>query len=342
MRKVIGCLMAVLCAGVGGYLASGGGEDDRSEAWCRWHLEVIQAQLTDLKTLLVEYRNAHGRYPTNDEGLAVLDNFDARFVVRCPRALPSRDLPPLHALFSTYRGKVREWLSEFRREHGRAPRNQEELEEAGPGLLLETPGIADPNDLIQIELAIGKGDKLFLLSPAGVLSPWQVPYVYENRKGLDPKLFADSPANRDPKGRYSVRVHDGIYVYSVGGELYVQDERQLWWERTRPRLVGVALLAAAVALAVFVVRGKAIVLGLLAVAGPGALGFAVGTGHYLTCYIMSPLFYRRNSQMVARQKELLGKYRDRGVITRATYDRAMSAIERGAASQPATADGNSP
>jgi hypothetical protein len=49
---------------------------------------------------------------------------------------------------------------------------------------------------------------------------------------------------------------------------------------------------------------------------------------YATCYVMRSLFYRRDAQMVAQQKELLEKYRSRGLIAEATFRKAVAALEK--------------
>lgn len=46
---------------------------------------------------------------------------------------------------------------------------------------------------------------------------WGIPYIYENRAGLDKKIFKDSPVKYDTRHRYSVKVDEDVYFYSVGG-----------------------------------------------------------------------------------------------------------------------------
>ena len=79
MRKVVFVVLIVALGGIGAWLVAGYGRDDRGQWWLRSHLEIVQDQLADLKDHLQAYREAHGRYPTNDEGLATLDNFESRF-----------------------------------------------------------------------------------------------------------------------------------------------------------------------------------------------------------------------------------------------------------------------
>jgi hypothetical protein len=45
---------------------------------------------------------------------------------------------------------------------------------------------------------------------------WGIPFIYENRRGFSGKDFAYSGATKDQKRIYSIRVDDGIYVWSLG------------------------------------------------------------------------------------------------------------------------------
>jgi hypothetical protein len=62
---------------------------------------------------------------------------------------------------------------------------------------------------------------------------------------------------------------------------------------------------------------------------------AVTAGGY-TCYQMSPFFSYRDPATIAAQQKLLAKYRDAGVITDATYRRALAVASGQVASQPST------
>jgi hypothetical protein len=54
-----------------------------------------------------------------------------------------------------------------------------------------------------------------------------------------------------------------------------------------------------------------------------------------TCYQMSPFFSHRDPATIAAQQELLAKYRDAGVITDATYRRALNAANPAPPTGPA-------
>ena len=75
-------LAAILALGIaGGLLVWWPFHDDRSISWIRCHLDIVQSQLHGLAGQLQEYRKAHGQYPSNDEGLGVLTNFESRLTL---------------------------------------------------------------------------------------------------------------------------------------------------------------------------------------------------------------------------------------------------------------------
>ena len=100
MRRTVYLAIIVLGATSGAYLIAGYGQDDRGQWWLRSHLTIIRDQLDGLRNHLRRHKEAHGRYPTNDDGLAVLDNFEARFTVYFYRD-PAE---PLDSLRSLHRG----------------------------------------------------------------------------------------------------------------------------------------------------------------------------------------------------------------------------------------------
>ncbi len=344
MGKATYLIAIVFTAALGAFLAAGYGEDDRGRWWVRKHLEVIQDQLAGLKKQLQSYKASHGHYPTNDEGLAALDNYEARFVVTF---YDDTDGPVewrrgfYRGNFSGYWWKVsRRSIGEYRQQHGHVPRNAKEFRFTRVGMLLEPPR-CQGFTAVPMEIAIGADDNIFLMSPAGVLSPWLTPYGYENRNGIEPSKFNDSPANSDSQGRYSVVVDDGVFLYSTGGQVYAEQLHKMWWEDNWPRFFGGALLLVAVSLVVITIRSSkmAAITGVAALLVSGGAGGLMGGFSHTTCYIMMPLFHRRDAEMVVRQKHLLDKYHLNGVIGDKTYQRAISAIERGPSTRPADAPG---
>lgn len=344
MLKTLRFALIIVNGAFGAFLLAGYGSDDRDRWWLRSHLKAIQPQLAVLKTHLRAYRDAHGRYPANDEGLGVLDNFEARFEVplyrrtgAAPEYLPQFGYD---AFGRDGWQHLRMAMQLHRGTHGRAPRSMAELRPIDGRLMLDDVETAQARgyERIVMGLAIGKGGEPFLISSAGVLSPWHVPYVYENRRGCDASAFAGSPAERDKGRRYSVEVDDGVYVYSVGGEVYAGRLWVRWWEDMRLRLVGGGMAAVALGVAVWPLRRqKRWFRRAAAATGLGAMAAgALVTGMFqATCYIMSPISSYRDPAIVARQKQLLDRYREAGVIGEAAYRRALRAHEPApAATQP--------
>ena len=345
-RRVTLCLLWILpTASVGGYLAAGYGKDDRGRAWRQSHLQVVRRQLGGLRDALHAHRAACGRYPTNDEGLAGLDELGSRFPISLwrPAGSDPENIPKLGARWG---GGVWEldWrmLRMHRAIHGRPPGSAEELREFYG--LLSPPSAGLPSgEVLELEAAIDGQDNLFLIAPSGVLSPWLLPYVYENRRGLPGSAFADSPVNRDPQRRYSVEVDDGIYLSSVGAELYAAEVDELWWADVRLRILGWVLIALAALPVVLLYRSR------LAMASAGAAlalsatgGAGLGAMSHITCYIMSELFSRRDPRMVSRRIALLDRYHAAGILNDASYEKALLAVTMKPASRPGSAPASQP
>ena len=332
-------LILLLCA-AGGFLLLWPFEDDRSLYWYRSHLEIIDSQLQGLKELLQDYKSRHGRYPTNDEGLATLDNFESRFTLTY--YIDSKSVRPLESSGFTGVGTNRFWwqnsresLLEYRNQHGKMPQNAEEFRETHlSGFLFDE----EEEDMLNVrrikkEIGIDRHGNVFLFDRSGILSPWLLPYNYENRVGSKPQAFEGSLADGNRWG-YSIQVDDGVFISSVGGYLYTGKLNELWWERYGPRFPGGLLIAIGFTLAILGFRKKRSFRPLWAIVAVIA-GFFVGVHmiHRVTCYIMSNLFSHRSPEMVAMQRDLLEKYRNNGVISEETYRRAVSAVERDAAQQ---------
>ncbi len=327
LRLALALLIVLAGAGLIVYLATPALET-RGEDWRRRHVQTLRVGLDDVRDLLLDYHKTHGRYPTNDEGLAALDNYESRFTVTAWRykhgssdELPltgvfeERAFPALHGLA----------LSDFRRTHGRAPKNADEFRSAflvlGSSL---QPSERDEYEPVEVEIAITSSDGVFMVSPAGLLSPLQIPYMYENRNGLDASLFADSPVGRDSDGRYSVHVDKGVYVYSVGGLHYAELIDKSRARRVRIALLLAALLVASTALLIWAARVKGGIIALAAMLGIGSLGYFASQ---VSCYVMSSLFRYRDPKIVVRQKELLEKQHASGIISDQTYERVLASLE---------------
>jgi len=339
MRRKVYFVVMILTVGPGAYVVAGYGNNDVGRRRIERLLDTIGEQLDGLKMQLGKHRQTHGRYPTNDEGLAILDNFDARFTVTVRRG--PKDSPSDPRMF--YRTYGRHWwlsarqtISVYRDEHGRPPKDAAEFDKLF-GSTERGPADKGGLETVPIELAISEGDDIFFLDQAGVLSPWFVPYVYENRNGLDQARFEGSPADMDAANRYSARVDEGVYVSSIGGQFCANKLAHLEWENDLHLFVGGGLLLVAVVFLVLAIRTswRPVMTGAAAVL---VAGVGLGTGGLrVTCYITSPPFSYRDREMVAQRIELLDKYHSKGVIGDKAYKRALSVLGRGPASQPASA-----
>jgi hypothetical protein len=310
--------------------------------WREDHLTVIQEQMAQLKELTLEYGKAHGRYPTNDEGLAALDTFISRFNITLYRATDSNGLfvydscrPPLGFL-----SHLKIFAEVLRKEPGHLPAPGQAAPRFMPNLFSEEPKKPErPYQAFAAELAVAKNGEVYIITPGGIDSPWLLPYIYENRNGLDSSAFAHSPVNRDAAGRYSVRVDDGVYIYSAGGESYarVVFVQRVW---------AIALLAASLAMFITAIvyavknvrqarrRVVAFSSSWNAVFGTVLAAGVIAVINTPMCYAMIPLFSVHEPKMAARQRELLDKYRAAGVISEETYRKSLAAVEPVKAQEP--------
>jgi len=309
----------------GGGMVFGFDSDDTGRQHYSRHLKVVQDQLAELADRLRSYKARHGRYPTNDEHLGVLDDFQLRF------PLPVRPVEDERRNPSGIRW-MGDWHSQdtiarlLRQTVGRPLARQEEAESLG--LKADVPGI---------EIAMGKRDTILVFRDGLACSPWGIPYMYENRTSLAASAFADSPATH-PDGRYSLKVDDGIYLWCISakgpaGELAVLEARKS--VRQIAGWVIIALFVAGLLWLTFRIYsglGCAGWLAMLISLPAGAVMTTIGT----TCYVMIPFFSRRDPATIAAQQELLAKYRDAGVITAATYQRALAAANPTSPAGPAS------
>lgn len=346
MQKAAWVIVIVAAGAVGAYLVAGYGDDGRYRSRLRRHLEIMDEQLSSLEVHLRRFKESRGRYPSTDEGLSVLDNFAARMKVimfRYPEAhrrdgLYSFDARGYMRHSSGFWSVAQERLRHYRIEHGRVPRTLAEMREAGVGWNLELQSTADQRraplledeemETVERELAIGHDDVVFLIGPAVVLSPWQMPYVYENRRDAHGALFADSPADSYFAERYSVKIDDGVYIWSVCGRQYSDRYHALWLWDVMIRCSGAGLILLAAVLIWWKIPDRAkrlVAMGLMISAASGAASARV---LQVTCYIASPMFSRRDPAMVSRRIELLDKYRAAGAISDETYDKSLESMGR--------------
>lgn len=287
--------------------------------------------MADLGELLREHKTAQGRYPTNDEGLAALGSFEARFKVRYLGQVPGQGFSGFPEAFKRYWWRqAKQTFLGYRALHGHVPRNAEELNETGliRGAFLPEGADVPAEGVAEAELGITKSGNLLLLGPGGVLTPWLVPYLYENRAGLPASVFEGSPCDRDSRRRFSVSVDDSVFVYAAGGQLCAAEYDASWWEHYGPRMAGAAMLAAAAVCVAFLWgawRRRAIY-GMIAVVA-SAIGGSMAASLFPTRYVMTPFFAHRDPAMVVRQRELLEKYRQHGAISAETFRKSVSCLD---------------
>jgi hypothetical protein len=254
--------------------------------WYEVHLRIIREDLEDIANHLHRFEKENGRYPTNDEGLLVLEALKAKWSV---------SLESMHEIS----------FEELKNKYGFT---QKEIERKlmGPRLW-----------------ALRRREAPYQpVSEAGILSPWDIPYVYENRKGLSKDSFADSPATLDTGRNYSLQVDEDIYVYCVGAMIHYEEYVSLIREMYIVRMVTGALIAVFTVL-FFVFRPKRasrsriVTAAKVAGATAAVLGsaFIAWAPNSVTCYIMRYFGEWRRPQMLAKYEELLERYRQRGVIS---------------------------
>lgn len=336
-RSWITMILLAGLAGLGIWLAFGGLHGDgRGVAWRLRRSERFNKDLQGLAENLRDYHEAHGRYPTNDEGLAALDTWTATHPLQFGY-YPEENYFGRHSglgeILATWPwiwtpGRVAELV-----ENQGSP--QAALEEIA---LMADSFYGDPMDdevlaqfksegqeMRETTLAVDKANRLYVLGPAGPISPRLLPYVYENRNGLDASVFAGSHATDDEP--YAVKVDEGVYVWSLGGREAWQDYRKAWWSYNLPRMLGGAILAAVVAILVIAWLRKSDWRGrYILAAGLGLLGIGVTVLGRATCYIMAS-GVRRNPEITAQRRALLDTYHNNGVIGEEAYRRAVEAIE---------------
>lgn len=174
---------------------------------------------------------------------------------------------------------------------------------------------------------------------SGFLTRWGDPFIYENRRGMALSKFADSGATLDTKRHYSVRVDDGIYLWSLGAK-GAYEEYSLW----RPLLTAATCLVGLVAFGLVALfardtvisrgrrtgvrarwtdgMGSALAGLLLAVILPAIMLPAT----MATCYTGGWGSRMRTPELTAQYKALLVKYRDRGIISTSACKKITNAM----------------
>ena len=195
-------------------------------------------------------------------------------------------------------------------------------------------GIAKDDSLRhQVAATLRGRDRELFAFDEGVLSPWFVPFVYENRRGLKRELFTDSPATEDSGQNYSIKVDDGIYVYSVGARIFYKEYKHLLIEMWTAYIVVLIILLVFIFLfikakrftkqsllkrAIKMVAGAILIL----------IALLIGQEMMVRCYAPSYFGTHRRPEMMAEYNALLDKYHQRGVINDVTYQKIKTALEK--------------
>lgn len=221
------------------------------------------------------------------------------------------------------------YLRDYSKEHGHYPSNDE--------------GLPAVQNLVQACRAHEHDyeSDLFLcrLGSSGILSRWGDPFIYENRKGIDDAKFEDSGATLDRHREYSVRVDDGVYIWSLGARR-AYGEFCYW----RPRMYGAIGMVAAIVLGLVALFARSSVIshcrktgirerwcdGIMPALGGLLLSlvlpFFASPMFMATCYVMSAVS-NRDEKLTREYKAVLAKYHQRGVISDSAHSKMLRALD---------------
>lgn len=313
------------------------------DEWPAWQsmrreaeLDVVGTQLDGLRDLLREYRARHGKYPTLEEGLRVLDGYAARFST-------PHDAETLRwALFTRNPMGLFLVLSECRDGLGKFPRSLEEFVEnwwMGARWLLEGPEKPVPESE-RGEIALAPNGALYVLQGGEVLSPWGLPFVYENRAAGGKPQAGAAGEREEEDSRYLRRVDEGVSVSCFEARFADQELAKIRrtvrlkvWLCRASTILCAALFG--ISLAVALARNPGLRRKILA--RTGALGAVLGgafivgyLGVALTrysCYVMHFFWHWLDRDQIPTCEALLEKYRASGAIRPDTYERLRRAFE---------------
>jgi hypothetical protein len=172
---------------------------------------------------------------------------------------------------------------------------------------------------------------------SGILTLWGEPFIYENRKGLEPSNFDESGANNDTKRRYSVCVDKGVYIWSVAARDN-HNKYRIW----SPVIIVLYIILVLILVAVFVLfikashralirrnikwRGFFFTADVIGGISLAAFLWIVGlTSSMTTCYIMSS-FRLRDPELTGEYVQVLTQYHEHGIISDQAYGKLMSSL----------------
>lgn len=234
---------------------------------------------------------------------------------------------------------IARYLKDYQKERGRYPTNDEGL--------FALQRLARDSSRTSETLNSRSPVHWCRVTDSGILSPWGEPIIYENRHGLEPSLFAFSGATADSDRHYSRKVDEGIFLWSVAAR---QAHKEYTSGRRRVVAAAVLVVSASLALVALFVRGTLLVVGRhltgLRRAARLALSFAGGAVVFLvaavvsqtvnpitSCYAWSTLT-RRSPKLTKDYTAVIYKYRERGIISGATYKKITEALNRDDGGRP--------
>ncbi|MHC4661669.1 MAG: hypothetical protein ACYS8W_08260 [Planctomycetota bacterium] len=264
--------------------------------------------------------------------------------------------------FKVYRAElaaVKKFLLQYKAKYGDFPTNNEGLNtEKLYKIILSDPAAIQPGNTggikyenlqaygaYNVKNPRGTFSKA-ILADSGLLSVRYVPYIYENRRCTERAKFTRSVVDDDPDNFYSIKVADGIYVWSIGAYMRYSAINVLVLEKNTAILLtaGGLVILALIFFTLYIYRyrtenrkkPKSIPLtvlksaiGISAIAGASFLGVLRPT--YFSCYMraaLGPDYSYRIAEMLTKYQQILEKYREKGIIKQEVYDKLKAAMEK--------------
>lgn len=297
-------------------------------------LAIFQQQLSNLGTLLREYKGGHGEYPSNNKGLLSLDTFGSWHQVYAGiiRRGDSYDIVGMRRLEND------DELKRFIEEQRQKWKHPRPMPDFFVSIITEESNLSEYKEYT---MGIRKDDIGFIWGPVGPIDRWSLmPYLYENRIGLEPSAFEGSVINKDVSQNYSMRVDDGIYVYSIAAMNEAQTCNQFESDIARRKIYILLIIFSSILIVVVILRKWLSVDGYVILKW---IVFIIIINALLVFFLVSakrkePLkdnyiyanvsrIYVRTPELVNQQKEMLDLYRKNNVITQEAYDKQIAALE---------------
>lgn len=238
------------------------------------------------------------------------------------RKLGLQRIPPLLSYNHKHLKAIAQHLRQYQKATGHYPSNDQ-------GLLVVDNLVRDSTTYSAT--ADYAKTRYLRASNSGIITLWGEPFIYENREGFPASAFADSEATRDTEQKYSIKVDNGVYVWSIAADQQYH-KYKVWILRLRI-LFAAVIAASLILLATYIwytwkaTGGKfwrsilwstaKAVLGLLAVT------FLVFPIFVRTCYAMSTTRLR-TPELTHDYITLITKYHNRGVISDKAYKKIIN------------------